>query len=202
MNETDFPQIPCTTTQLTYEVIGNICPGGMTASKCPLRQNLAELQKKYHIGYSKLENGNLLVPLWALLKKDADHDTTDKGESFDLKQTQKDMCLRCYVENRDKGKNEPEPKTEKPRIQTVIFGYQLSRTNCPSGMTKGKCPLRKELADIDERYNIGCKTLGGTTLLVPHTYFDARTNVFFDMSKRSREICSRCFEQNRQNVKG
>ena len=201
MNETDFPQIPFTTTQLTYEVIGNICPGGMTAGKCPLRQKLAELQEKYHIGYSELENGNLLVPLWALLKKDADYDTTGKGESFDLKQTQKDMCLRCYVENRDKEKNEPEPKTEKPCIQTVIFGYVLGGTNCPSGMTKGKCPLRKEFARIEERYNVGYQELGDKTLLVPGKYYDARTNAFFDVSKRGAEICSRCFEQNRQNVK-
>ncbi len=202
MNEKDFLQTRCTTTHLTYEVIGEICPGGMTRKDCPLRQKLSELQEKYHIGYSELENGNLLVPLWALLKKDADYDNTGRGESFDLKTTKQDICLKCYVANRDKEKTEPEPKTEKPSIQTVIFGYQLSGTNCPKGMTSGKCPLRKELADIEERYNIGYKTLGDKTLLVPRTYYDARTNAFFDMAKRSREICSRCFEQNRQNVKG
>ena len=202
MNKKEFPQLSCTTTNLTYEVIGEICPGGMTSDGCPLRQKLAELQAKYNIGYYELENGNLLVPLWSLLKKGADYDCTGNAESFDLKTTKEDICNKCYMANHDKEKNEPEPRTEKPSIQTVIFGYMLSGTNCPQGMTKDKCPLRKEFAEIEERYNVGYKTHGENTLIIPKKHFDVRTNAFFDMSKRHAQICSKCFEENRQNVKG
>ena len=68
-------------------------------------------------------------------------------------------------------------------------------------MTKGKCPLRKEFARIEERYNVGYRELGDKTLLIPHTSFDVRTNSFFNMAERHSEICHKCFEQNRQNVK-
>ena len=192
MNKEGFSKFPGSLIHLIYNVVGEICPGGMTHENCPLRKKLTELEEKCHIGFVELENGNLLAPSWAMLNDD---------ESFDLKKTKDEMCLKCYIENRDKEKNEPEPKTEKPTIQTVILAYQLSGVNCPSGMTKDKCPLRKELAETDEKYNIGYKTLGEKTVLFPRKHYDVQSNSFHDLGKRSAEICYKCFCQNHQNVK-
>ena len=73
--------------------------------------------------------------------------------------------------------------------------------NCPAGMTKGKCPLRKEFAETEERYNIGYKELGENTLLFPSEHYDVKSNTFHNVWARHSEICSRCREDNRQTIK-
>lgn len=183
------------TNMLIYDVHGKICPGGMTAENCKLRQKLAQMEHDLHIGYTVMENGNLLAPKWFA----TDNDVNDTH--FNLEQTRQDICNACYRENRKKELAEPDNAPEKPKIQTVIYGYMQCGVNCPAGMTKGTCPLRKEMAQTDERYNIGYKELGEKTLLFPSKHYDVKSNAFHDVSARRSEICTKCFEQNRQNVR-
>ena len=180
---------------LIYDVCGKICPGGMTAADCKLRQKLAQLENDLKIGYTVMENGNLLAPKWFATGNNAD------DKSFNLASVREDVCNTCYRESRKKEQNEPDNAPEKQKIQTVIYAYMQCETNCPAGMTKGTCPLRKEMAETDERYNIGYKELGENTLLFPSEHYDVKSNAFHDVWARQSEICSKCREKNRQNVR-
>jgi hypothetical protein len=181
------------TTVLGYDVIGKLCPYGVTAENCHLRKKLAELEKKYEIGYRILENGNLLVPKWFSAGQEPNY------WSFNLEKTIKETCGgTCYRENRKKGSANPTEYREQPQICTVIFAYVFGGCNCPNQMNVDNCPLRKSLRETEQEYNIGYQELSQNTLLIPNKHYNSRTNWYRDVAQRKADICSQCFKDNRQ----
>ena len=178
-----------------YDVIGKICPHGMTAGNCHLRKILNEWQTKYGFGgsrfgfgYKILENGNLLVPYQFAMGN-------EPGDLlFDLKKTIEETCNgSCYRENREKAKQNPEEFQKQPEMQTVIYAYTEEGINfCPS-----KCQLCKTLEKLEKKHAIGYKQLGEKTLLVPREHYDSKNNIYRNISKMETEICDKCREKNR-----
>lgn len=179
------------TTLLEYDVIGKECPRGMVAKNCKFREKLAELQKQHKIGYKILENGNLLVPRWAMLGQEWEN------KNFRLEDVISDCCNRCYAENRKKEMENPEEHEKYTWNDTIIFAYVLNRVNCPVGMDEKNCPLRKTMIQTEQEHHVGYKEISKDTLLVPSEHYNSKTNVYNDISKRCAEICSKCFEKNR-----
>ena len=176
---------------LSYDVIGKICPNGMTAENCELRKKLAELEKKYKIGYKILENGNLLVPRSAVLGSEYE------DKYFEMKDLLS-VCHFCYLDSRKKELENPVEYRKQPQIQTVIFSYGLSACNCPENMNCDNCPTRKMLRETEQEYHIGYKELSKDVLLVPNDHYNSKTNCYRDISQRKGDICHRCFEQARE----
>ena len=178
------------TWMLKYEVIGKICPRGMTAENCHLRKVLNNWQAKYGFGgsglgfgYKILENGNLLVPKWFCTGNES-------GDAyFDLKKVIDETCQgACYRENREKELANPEEFKKLPEMQTVIFAYQTSGVNfCPRN-----CQLCDKLAEMQEKHAIGYQKLGENILMMPDKHYDSKDNVYRDISKMSNEICDEC----------
>lgn len=180
------------TTFLTYKVIGKECPHGMNVKNCKLREKLAELQKQYRIGYKILENGNLLVPQFAMIG----HKWENKD--FRLKDIVSNCCNLCYAENRKKQLANPEEYEKQPWVDTIIFAYTLSGVNCPAGMNEENCSLRKIMAQTEQERHVGYRELDNDTFLVPSEHYNSKTNVYNDISKRCAELCTKCFEKSRQ----
>ena len=185
---------------LDYDVIGKLCPHGMTAENCHLRKVLNEWQKAYGpedpsfgFGYKVLENGNLLVPKW--------FSTGDypRDLCFNLEKTIKETCDgSCLRENRKKESANPTEYREQPQICTVIFAYVFGGCNCPNQMNVDNCPLRKSLRETEQEHNIGYQELSQNTLLIPNKHYNSRTNWYRDVAQRKADICSQCFKDNRQ----
>jgi len=182
------------TNMLIYNISGKMCPAKTLLQGCKLRQTLYQLQQNLKIGYRVLENGILLAPCFFA----TGNDSTDKLHN--LKDIETDICADCYKKNRQKESQKTDAR-EKPQIQTVILGYKLCSVNCPAGMTKATCPLRKEFTNTEEKFNVGYRPLNENTLLFPEKHHDSKTNVFHDMWQRQAEICDKCFEQNQQKTK-
>jgi len=188
------------TWKLKYEVIGKICPHGMTAENCHLRKVLDDWQKKFSLGgsiygfaYKILENGNLLVPSFYY----PNGNETMEDKKFDLKKIINSTCNgSCYFESREKEKANPEEFRKLPKMQTVIQAYDLSAANCPMQMCSANCPLRKKLSEIEETNHIGYRAFGNI-LVMPREHYNSPDNVYRDISKTDSEICSMCFEKNR-----
>jgi len=187
------------TRMLKYDVIGMVCPNGLTTKDCELRKALAEMEEKYKIGYRVLDNGNLLVPqFWA-----AGNDPKDIN--FNLKKTKEEVCNKCRAnalkkerEDRDKG-IEPSPIN----IQTVLFAYMLCGSNCPRIMNVNNCFLRNHLAKAEEENYIGYKVLSDGTLLIPNQFYSPKTNNFRNISQESSDICFECFVRAvKEKIKG
>ena len=174
---------------LSYDVIGQDCPYGMTKENCKLRKELAELQKQRKIKYTVLENGNLVVPHFAVLGNGFD------GNNFRLEDKVMQICTSCCVENRKKEQENPVEFKKQPKIQTVIFSYVQRGINiCPSG----ECLLRKRLAELEQKYHIGYVEMNKNTLLVPKEHYNSKTNVYRDISQECAEICRECIGKNNQ----
>ena len=188
-----------TTVLLKYDIIGKECPNGMTRENCPLRKELCNWRKKFaenpltgNFGYSVLENGNLLVPQFDFISENS-------CENFNLNKAIKDTCDgTCFCENRKKEKDNPNEFRKQPQIQTVVFAYTICGINCSVGMSHDNCPLRRELAETEEKYHIGYSKLSERLLLVPNRHYDSATNVYRDISQRCIKICDKCFEQSHQ----
>jgi len=70
-----------------YESANVVCPTGMNKKNCPLREELADLQQKYYIGYFESKTGSLFFPPFF------HSDLYDKD--IDLKQLQIEICAKC-----------------------------------------------------------------------------------------------------------
>jgi len=77
-----------------YTVHGCNCPDGMTVENCPLRKELADLEKFYHIGYRVLDNGVLNFPRF--------HYDELHEEYIDVAKTQREICDKCITDGRQK----------------------------------------------------------------------------------------------------
>lgn len=176
---------------LSYNVIGMICPNGMTAENCELRKKLAELKEQYKVDYKVLDNGNLLVPRFAGLGAECE------GKHFDLKNLS-NICYACYRENRKKELENPVEYRKQSQIQTVIFSYDLTDCNCPENMNRDNCPTRKMLRETEQEHHVGYKELSKDVLLVPNYHYNSKTNCYRDISQRKNDICHECFEKSRK----
>ena len=75
-----------------YTVHGCNCPESMTVENCPLRKELADLEKKYAIGYHVLADGTLSFPSYAYYEREE--------KSINVAQIQRDICDACFAKAR------------------------------------------------------------------------------------------------------
>ena len=176
---------------LSYDVIGKVCPHGMMAKDCNLRKKLEELEEKYKIGYKVLDNGNLLVPKFAMLGSEYE------DKYFNLKEFLS-VCHFCYRDSRKKELENPAEYRNQPQIRTVMFAYGLSACNCPENMNCDNCPTRKMLRETEQENHVGYQELSKDVLLVPNEHYNSKTNCYRDISQLRGDICSNCFASSRE----
>jgi len=177
---------------LQYDIIGKICPHGMTRDNCHLRQALNDWRLKFpaKFGYHSLDNGNLLVPRVQYF-----HFPSKSGEYFNLDATVKNMCNGvCRYENERKANQ----NHNLAQIQTVIMAYTMYGVNCPETMNHKNCPLRRELSKMQEQYHIGYFPLNEKVLVMPNGHYDSQTNVYRDILAERIAICDKCRGYNSQ----
>ncbi|MBR6838354.1 MAG: hypothetical protein IKM94_02190 [Alphaproteobacteria bacterium] len=90
----------------------------------------------------------------------------------------------------------------KKHLSTWMHEYSVHGCNCPECMTVENCPLRKELADLETKYRIGYRVLEDGTLSFPSFAYHEREDKSINVAQIQRDICDKCFTDNRQNVKG
>jgi hypothetical protein len=72
------------------------CPANMTPEKCKLCKKLADQEEKYNIGYKKLGENILLMPV--------EHYDPKNNVYIDMAKQESDMCHKCMIENCQKTK--------------------------------------------------------------------------------------------------
>ena len=178
---------------LFYDVFGRKCPPGMTCENCALRKELQERQAKYGVGdgfdgfgYRVMENGNLLVPIW--------YREPESEKGFSIKTSIKKQCYHnCFWDSMYREQKNPDDFNKQPQMQTVIYTYNKKSSMCLLDCCIDTCPLRKELADLEEKYEIGYRVLSPGVLLVPGSCYNRKNNLWFDIKKMADKVCWKCF---------
>lgn len=178
------------TSILFYDVHGIDCPCGKTRQNCALRLKLKKYEVPlYRYDYNKwfsvadsfngveLDNGALLVV------KFFDSSLRGHNNEYDLHHLEVNQCLGCSRENQ-------KDFCKQPHMQTIIYEYTSCWKKCPAGMSVDICPLRKNLADLEEKYEIGYRVLRPDVLLVPCTYHNPKTNIWLGIQERELSVKS------------
>jgi len=177
------------TTILFYDVHGRDCPPDITCENCDLRKK-AKNFKYGHIDafYGKeLENGNILIRSYWDYKE-----RVPKGWDWSDINIGCDSChTKAYVDWYKESKSHDNKEFySRPVMQTIIYEYLPKHISCPADMTCNTCPLRRELAGLEEKYEIGYIVLSPDLLLVPCTYHNPKTNIWLGIQDRESDVKS------------